>query len=199
MEYFQLVRPDTSSFRRWVEALLVSAAAAAVIGVISFLIGLALVFFTPHKIQLEYDYESGYAEVCSGRDEGIAFDVRFQGDREQGIVIQQSKDHVDVMTFNNYYGESDHVDTKYWKRGEGRHQILPKKKGMCYHVIGYHKEPPPNPSVDWIASHMQFGRDRTSVTFAPLRGLFQVGTHVKVTRCKVDEESHDEVLCEEVE
>ena len=198
MEYFKLAGPDTSSFRRWVEAVLISAAATVTIAVMSSLIGMVLVFFTPHKIQFEYDYESGYAEVCSGRDEGIAFDVKFQGGHEQGIVIEQSKDGVEVMTFNNYYGESGHFDT-FWKHGEGRHDVLPNKTGICYHVIGYHKETAPNPSADWIASHMQFGSDRTSVEFAPRRDLFQVGTHVKVTRCKIDEESQDEVPCKDVE
>ena len=197
MKYVQLTGLDTSSFRRWVEAVLISAAATATIGGISLVIGMVLNFLTPHKIQLEYDYESGYPEVCSGRDEGVAFEVTFQGSHEQGVVIQQSKDRVEVMTFNNYYGME--IVEAYWMRGEGRHEVLPNKKGICYHVIGYHKETPPNPGANWIASHMQFGSDRTSVTFAPRRDLFLVGTHVKVTRCKTDEESQDEVLCKDVE
>ena len=91
---------------------------------------MVLVLFTPHQIRLEYDYENGRAEVCSGRGDRIAFNVEFQGDREQGVVIRQSKGCVKVMTFNNYYGKSAHVNADNWERGEGRHEALSSKKGI---------------------------------------------------------------------
>ncbi len=194
--YFQRTGPDISSFRRWVEAVLISAAAAVTIELMSYLIGMVLVFFTPHNIQVEYDYQSGYPEVCSGRNEGIAFDVKFEGAYEQGIIIEQSEDGEQVMTFNNYYGNSAHV-AAFWKRGEGRYEVPPNKKGTCFQVSGFHKDT--LTGTDWTASHMDFGSDRTSVKFLPRRDVFHISAHVKVTRCKVAEESQDEVPCEDIE
>lgn len=189
MHYSKLVDPDSSSVRRWLETVLVSALATVFIGVLSTLVVMVIVSFTPHQIWLEYDYDRGRAKVCSGRGEGIAFKVEFQGIREQGVVIRRPNDNVTVMTFNNYHGKSGYVDTEYWKHGGGRYEVLPSKESICYYIIGYHKDTSPNPSADWIASHMEFGRDRTSIRFAPRRDLFKVGTLVKVTRCKTDGES----------
>lgn len=199
--HFHTLDPDASMLQRWLETVLTSAATTATIGLISVLLGMAVDLLTPHRIRFEYDYASGRAEVCSGRAEGIAFDVEFRGDHEQGIRIWRHSDDFMVVTFNNYHGKSEHVSTAVWDRGGGRYVIPPQKRAICYHVIGFHKETGPNPSVDWIASHMRFGADRTSVTFAPRQDLFERATRVKGSRCKPDgnEESEKQESCEVIE
>ena len=112
-------------------------------------------------------------------------------------MVKRSNNTVDVIAFNNYHVRSDLVNaTGAWDRGEGRHEVLPAKRGMCYHVNGYHKQTEPNSNSEWIASHMRISPDRTSVKFSPLQGMLRIGTQVKVARCKTDESGE---TCKDIE
>lgn len=92
--------------------------------------------------------------VCSNQGKSLIFNVSFDADFENGIIITNTRTGKVAMTFNNQVGRGAGSE---WRLGAGTWQSPPG----CYRIKAMHKNGPANPNLPWVNSKLR----RTVYTF----------------------------------